>query len=146
MIAACKWCVWVFLAILAGIGLVFAYYMLYAPYYIKPISARLVTEGPIYPGQPLVFEYTYCIHIGISDVYAEFTDGFVHALTPVRYVDQDGCPVTKRFLKEIPPEWSPGNYTYKVAHHIWENPIRDALIGKDLVIEPPVHFTVLPRP
>jgi len=142
----CKWCVRVFLGILIGVAGVFTYCMLYAPYYVKPIEGRLVTAAPIYPGQKIIFEYTYCIHIKISDVYAEFTDGFVHALTPVRYVEQDGCPITRRFSKEIPAEWSPGQYTYKVAHHISENPIRDALVGRELVLEPPVSFVISPRP
>jgi len=147
--ATCKWCVYAALTLGALATAIFGFYMFYTPYYYVPISASIVTSDPIYPGSTIVLKYEYCIHIKTSTFISQFSNGFVHALTPTTFFNQTGCfqgPSAKMFSKQIPAEWTPDHYTYSAAHLIAENPVRDALIGQELVADDPVKFVVSPRP
>lgn len=115
------------------------------PYFYKQISARLITVAPIYPGQTIFVERTYCVHVRSSTVVTSLIGANqVFSLPSASFFNTNiSCshPMTHSFPTLIDPSADPGIFFLQGYHIIPQNWLRT-----DIIQYPPIKIIVSGKP
>ena len=132
-------------AVLAALGLFWTTFD--HPYFYRQFDAHVATDVPIYPGQSVDIDRTYCGTINRALVVVKLVGPSIVPVTSHEFVGfRVPCePVEARreklFPFQIPPGVTPGHYEYEAFMEIEQNWVR-----VDRIDFPHIGIEVLERP
>lgn len=153
-IQQCLWCVIGICGIAGTVLAAFFFYFLVidTPHYFNETKAFLVTVPPIFPGTKATVYREYDLNISTSTFIADLAvvGGLQQSLKASVFANKVGS-FKQSFDVDIPKNILPDHKDsaialYQACHIINQNPIRDAIVGPDIICVPDIDIPVVVRP
>lgn len=133
----CSWAILTVGALSVALGIYWQY--LDHTYYYRQIAAHVVETGPIYPGDTIFIERTFCANVKFSrvDAYIYDQNGRVYPLMSREFTDEHPpCPTTRSYPLKIPDISSIETIHFQGSHAVYVNPIRTDIVKTPELIIP----------